>query len=234
MVRDSGQDLGTSTLQAWILGMARTQSTAMPQASWIAATALGWAVGWALGSGLAGEEFGGPVSAAIGGTFAGLAQGVVLARAGYTWGSTWALVSSGPVLVSVGAGVAVSIASSGRLYGGVVGVPAIVILPALFQWWVLRKMVGVHRAGWWPLAVLAGFIAGGAAVSLIRFGVGIPLGASGAAVLGAVGGAILGGMMAAVSGPVLAWLTASPRNTFTHARRDGATTNGSRSETTSR
>jgi len=179
------------------------QSIAKLWASWIAATAFGWAVGWAVGSGLAGEDFGGPISAAIGGSLAGLAQGGLLAHAGYKWGSTWALVSSAPVLLGVGAGVAVTMASGGRLYAGVVGIPAIVILPVAGQWWVLRKKVGVHRAGWWPLAVLTGFFAGGAAVSLIRFGAGIPLGASGAVVLGAVGGAVLGGTMAAVSGPVL-------------------------------
>jgi hypothetical protein len=126
----------------------------------------------------------------------------LLAGAGYMFGRTWAFVSSAPILIGVGAGAAIALASGGRLYVGVVGIPAIVILPVAGQWWVLRN-AGIRRAGWWPVAVVAGFFVGGAAVSLIRFGVGIPLGASGAWVLGAVGGAVLGGAMAAVSGPVL-------------------------------
>lgn len=179
------------------------QSTPMLWASWIAATAFGWAVGWAVGSGLAGETFGGPVSAGIGGTLAGLAQGVLLALAGYTWGRTWALVSSVPVLIAVGAGVAFAVASGGRLYVGLVGIPAIVIVTVAGQWWVLRKRVRVVRAGWWGIGVLAGFIAGGAVLSLLRFGAGIPVGASGDAILGGAGGAVLGGTMAAVDGAVL-------------------------------
>jgi len=179
------------------------QSTAMLWASWIAVTAFGWAVGWAVGSGLAGEAFGGPVSAGIGGTLAGLAQGVLLAHAGYTWGRTWALVSSAPVLIAVSAGVAFTVASGGRLYVGLVGIPAIVLMTVAGQWWVLRKRVRVDRAGWWVIGVLAGFIAGGAAVSLLRFGARIPIGASGDAILGGIGGTVLGGTMAAINGAVL-------------------------------
>jgi len=180
--------------------------TALLRASWMAATAFGWAVGWAVGSGVAGEAFGGPVSAGIGGTLAGLAQGGLLARAGYPWGRTWALVSSVPVLIAVGAGIAITVASRGRLYVGLVAIPAIVLLTMAGQWWVLRKRCGVQRAGSWPLAVLAGYVAGGAAVSLLRFGAQIPIGASGDPLLGGIGGAILGGTMAAVNGVVLMWL----------------------------
>ena len=177
-------------------------------ASWITATAFGWAVGWAVGSAVAGEAFGGPVSAGIGGSVAGLAQGGLLGRAGYPWGRAWALVSSAPVLIAVGAGIAFTVASRGRLYVGLVGIPAIVLLTMAGQWWVLRKRGRVQRAGWWPLAALAGFVAGGAAVSLLRFGARIPIGASGDAVLGGIGGAVLGGTMAAVNGVALMWLLA--------------------------
>jgi hypothetical protein len=179
------------------------QSPAMLWASWIAATSFGWAVGWAVGSGLAGEAFGGPVSAGIGGTLAGLAQGVLLARAGYTWGRTWALVSSASVLIAVGAGVAFTVVTCGRLYVGLVGIPAIFIVTMAGQWWVLRRKARVARASWWVIGVLAGFIAGGAAVSLLRFGARIPIGASGDAILGGIGGAVLGGTMAAINGAVL-------------------------------
>lgn len=144
--------------------------TASLWASWIAATAFGWAVGWAAGSGVTGETFGGPVSAGIGGSLAGLAQGGLLAHAGYPWGRTWALVSSAPVLIAVGVGIAFTVASQGRLYVGLVGIPAIVVLTMAGRWWVLRVKGRVQRAAWWPLAELAGFVAGGAAVSLLRFG----------------------------------------------------------------
>jgi hypothetical protein len=180
--------------------------TASLWASWTAVTAFGWAVGWAIGSGVAGEAFGGPVSAGIGGGLAGLAQGGLLARAGYPWGRTWASVSSAPVLIAVGVGIAFTVASQGRLYVGLVGIPAIVVLTMAGRWWVLRNRARVQRASWWAVAELAGFVSGGAAVSLLRFGAHIQVGASGDAVLGAIGGAVLGGTMAAVNGALLLWL----------------------------
>lgn len=117
------------------------------------------------------------------------------------------MVSSGLVLVGVAAGLAVSSASGG-LPPGMVGIPAIVVLPVAGQWWVLRKRV--ERAGRWPLAVLAGVIAGGAAVSVVRLGAGVPLGASGDPVMGAIGGALLGGTQGAFNGTVLLRLLGSP------------------------
>jgi hypothetical protein len=110
------------------------------------------------------------------------------------------------VLIAVGVGIAFTVASQGRLYVGLVGIPAIVVLTMAGRWWVLRNRARVQRAGWWPLAELAGFVAGGAAVSLLRYGAGIQIGASGDAVLGAIGGAVLGGTMAAVNGAPLLWL----------------------------
>jgi hypothetical protein len=108
------------------------------------------------------------------------------------------------VLIAVGAGIALTVASRGRLYVGLVGIPAIVLLTIAGQWWVLRKRGRTQRsAGWWPLAVLASFVAGGAAVSLLRFGAGFQIDASGDPVLGGIGGAVLGGTMAAVNGAVL-------------------------------
>jgi len=175
--------------------------------AWVGGTALGWAVGWGVGSGLAGETFGGPVSAGVGGAVAGLAQGALLARFRYPWGSIWALVSTGSVLVGVAVGLAVS-GASGRLSPGVAGIPAVILLPVAGQWWVLRKRV--ERAGWWPIAVLASVVAGGAAVSAVRLGAGVPLGASGDPVLGIIGGALLGGVQGAVNGAVLLRLLGQP------------------------
>jgi hypothetical protein len=177
-------------------------------ASWIAATAFGWAVGWAIGSGVAGETFGGPVSAGIGGSLAGLAQGGVLAHVGYPWGRAWAVVSSTPVLMAIGVGIAFTVASQGRLYVGLVGIPGLVVLTMAGRWWVLRNRARVQRAAWWPIAEVAGFVAGGAAVSLLRFGAHIQVGASGDAVLGGIGGAVFGGTMAGVNGVALMWLLA--------------------------
>jgi len=184
-----------------------TRARNMRWLAWVGCTALGWAVGWGIGSGVAGETFGGPVSAGVGGASAGLLQGALLTRTRCSWGSVWALASAGSVLVGVAIGLAVSTAS-GRLSPGVAGIPAVALLPVVSQWWILRSRV--ERAGWWPIAVLAGVVAGGIAVSAVRLGAGVPLGAPGDPVLGAIGGALLGGMQGAVNGAVLGRLLGQP------------------------
>jgi hypothetical protein len=147
------------------------------------------------------------VSAGVGGASAGLIQGALLSGNRYSWGSVWALASAASVLVGVGVGLAVGNAS-GRLSPGMAGIPAIVVLPMAGQWLVLRKRV--DRAGWWPFAVLAGVVTAGVAVSAVRLGAGVPLGASGDPVLGAIGGALLGGVQGAVNGAVLLRLLGQP------------------------
>lgn len=169
--------------------------------AWITATALGWAVGWAIGSGFANEAFGGPISAGVGGSVAGIAQGIVLVRAGYPWGVRWALVTVGAVVAGTAVGLGATIAAGGVLPPAAVGVPVMVILTIGGQWWVLKGHVS--RAGWWPLAVVAGFVAAGTVVAVIRSVIGIPLGSSGSLVWGAIGGALLGTTQGTITGAVL-------------------------------
>jgi hypothetical protein len=73
----------------------------------------------------------------------------------------------------------------------VVAVPAALLLTIAGQWWLLRPRT--RRTALWPIAVVASWLAGAAAVGVIWW-------ISGRATLGAAGGAVLGGTMAAVSG----------------------------------
>jgi len=170
---------------------------------WIAGTCVAWSIGWAVGFGVAGETFGGPVSGGVGGTLAALVQGRVLTRTGHSFGGVWALASAVLLLIGVAAGVAVSSASGGSVPPSVVGVPAMWVLTTAGQWLVLRARV--PRAGWWPLATLAGVVAGGTAVLGLRIVTG-----NATVAANALGGAVLGGTMAAVNGAVLMRLLAWP------------------------